>query len=63
VKGNHVGPIAEDVITNPCKAFFGPTSTNTRYPASYSVHKRPTNWTGEDLRRQIVHHERRGVSG
>src|SRR5690348_5102308 len=33
--------------TKPCNAFFGPTSTNTRAPASYSVRNPFTNCTGE----------------
>ena len=33
--------------TKPCSAFFGPTSTKTRAPASYSVCRPLTNCTGE----------------
>src|SRR5512132_334976 len=33
--------------TKPCSAFFGPTSTKTRAPASYSVRRPLTNCTGE----------------
>ena len=35
--------------TNPCRAFFGPTSMKTRAPASYSVLSPLTNWTGEAI--------------
>src|SRR5512139_707345 len=33
--------------TKPCSAFLGPTSTKTRAPASYSVFRPQTNWTGD----------------
>ena len=34
-------------VTNPCNAFFGPTSTKTRAPAAWSVRSPFTNCTGE----------------
>ena len=47
---------------NPCNAFFGPTSTNTRAPASYSVCRPFTNCTGDGhLFAEQIHHLRHDV--
>ena len=60
---NHVAAsLPSTSSANPCNAFFGPTSTKTRAPASYSVCRPFTNCTGRgDLLREQVQHLRNNV--